>query len=283
MSTAGVRKSRLLMGEEQEPGSGAEPPAQPERIRDPFWPTANKIARKLGETNKAPQLQIRRIVEVLGPEQALAVLAEVKQVEANGGMLVPDGSRRRTPGGVFFVLARRHLAPAQQAAVFPAVNWKALQLARKERRATHQPGDRALASSTVSPLVASPFTWADRVSVVRELGAERGEAKVKVTLVGRPGKIITKVDCVITSMESMKVPDLPKGVPVPPSTPTTYTLYIARKQFEKIEQTLQDNGEDKLIVEGYAAYDPELEGVGVYATNVTTVATQAAKRQSQQQ
>ena len=34
-------------------------------------------------------------------------------------MLLPDGSRRRTLGGVFFVVVRVQLTPAQQRVVFP--------------------------------------------------------------------------------------------------------------------------------------------------------------------
>jgi hypothetical protein len=37
--------------------------------------------------------------------------------------------------------------------------------------------------------------------------------------------------------------------------------------------------EDVLIVEGFPAYDPELKGLAVFATNVTTKLLQAAKRQ----
>jgi hypothetical protein len=270
------------MAEQDQPEQAETEPGAA-HVRDPVVQAANRIARTLGETQRVPWAQIRRIVEALGPEPALALVAEVHALEAAGGMLVPDGHRRRTPGGVYFVLARERLTPEQREVVFPPVDWKALHQAQRARRAAAR-AEGGAAPSPAAPAapVLPALIWAERGILARELRAEQGEAKVKVTLLGRPRKIITKADCVITVMASMQAPSLPKGVPVPPATPTTYTIYIARKQFEKVAQALQANAEDKLIVEGFAAYDPELEGVGVYATSVTTVATQAAKRQAQQ-
>ncbi|HYU75520.1 MAG TPA: phosphorylated adapter RNA export RNA-binding domain-containing protein, partial [Ktedonobacteraceae bacterium] len=62
------------------------------------------IAEQLGETEAAPISQIRRAVKALGTEQALALLKETLSIETQGGLMLPDQSRRRTPGGVFFHL-----------------------------------------------------------------------------------------------------------------------------------------------------------------------------------
>ncbi len=59
------------------------------------------IAEHLGETEPEPLQLLRKVVKKLGPEQALAFLEETQEIEAQGGLLLPDGSRRRTPGGVF--------------------------------------------------------------------------------------------------------------------------------------------------------------------------------------
>ena len=40
----------------------------------------------------------------LGRTQARALLTETIRIEEQGGMMVPDGSRRRTPGGVYLYL-----------------------------------------------------------------------------------------------------------------------------------------------------------------------------------
>jgi hypothetical protein len=77
------------------------------------------ICSTLKETEERPRGQITAIVEALGPERAAELITETEKIESEGGMPVPDGSRRRTPGGVFFYLARRALPPAERAKIFP--------------------------------------------------------------------------------------------------------------------------------------------------------------------
>jgi len=79
---------------------------------------AQNIAELLGESDERPRTQITGVVAALGEQVALELVAETQRVEEAGGMLVPDGSRRRTPGGVFFVLARRRLSSADRTAIF---------------------------------------------------------------------------------------------------------------------------------------------------------------------
>src|SRR5512135_2659 len=76
--------------------------------------TVKTIAKQLGETEAGPLQQLAMVVKQLGPEQALAFLQEALAIEANGGLMLPDGSRRRTPGGVFFYLVRTKSPPAVQ-------------------------------------------------------------------------------------------------------------------------------------------------------------------------
>jgi hypothetical protein len=82
----------------------------------------------------------------------------------------------------------------------------------------------------------------------------------------------------VTTLQSGKTPPLPKGMPKPPETPTLYVVYIAHKQWRKVAEAIQ-KPEDVLIIEGFPTYDPELKGLAVFATNVTTKLLQAAKRQ----
>jgi hypothetical protein len=63
------------------------------------------IADTLGETEEGPRKSILSIVRAAGRTHAKELLSMTLQTEENGGILVPDGSRRRTPGGVFFYLA----------------------------------------------------------------------------------------------------------------------------------------------------------------------------------
>ena len=101
----------------------------------------------------------------------------------------------------------------------------------------------------------------------------------KMTLVGRPGKVIERNGFIETMMESTKVPSLPKGLPAPTDAPTRYVVHISAKQWRKVEEAIKDS-EDALIIEGYPKMNSELSAIALFATNVTTKKLQAALRQS---
>ena len=79
--------------------------------------TVAGVAERLQE----PQLRIvRSVVEFLGAETALDLLAQTEQVQASGGMFVPDTGKPRTSGGIYFKLlkdATNLPREAQQAAL----------------------------------------------------------------------------------------------------------------------------------------------------------------------
>ncbi len=83
--------------------------------------TVNTIAKALGEVEEQPVTQITGVVRVLGDQTSLALLEETLRIEQNGGMLLPDNSRRRTPGGVFFFLARQKLSHEDKVSIFRPV------------------------------------------------------------------------------------------------------------------------------------------------------------------
>ena len=103
---------------------------------------------------------------------------------------------------------------------------------------------------------------------------------MKITVIGRPGKMIDRGTCVVTSLQSSKVPSLPKGVPTPPNAATTYTLYIASKQWRRVAEAMKDP-EDTLIVEGFPQFDAQTGSIAVFATTATTKKLQQAQRQTQ--
>ena len=194
----------------------------------------------------------------IGPERALAYLAETLAQEAAGGVLVRNGSRRRTPGGAFFYRVRTQVRGKERRRIWP--------------QAQPQPKQPAV-----------PLQWADRLAHFPALLMEPGVAMTaKLTLIGRPGRVIQAGDCVITTLQSSgKLPTLPKGLPTPPAQPTTFVVYIAAKQWRKVEAALEDLN-DALIVEGAPVYDERLPGLAVLAQSVTTKVLQAAKRQADQ-
>jgi hypothetical protein len=80
--------------------------------------TVSTIAKALGESDEVPLFQIAGVVRVLGEEVSQKLLAETQEIEKNGGMMLPDNSRKRTAGGVFFFLARQKLSQADKLAIF---------------------------------------------------------------------------------------------------------------------------------------------------------------------
>jgi PHAX RNA-binding domain len=229
-------------------------------------PSVNEIAlilaQTLGETDQAAQEQLQRIVWALGGSQCYQLLEQTLQIEHNGGMMLRDGSRRRTPGGVFFYLAFGTGQPQEGRRLERPVYKKP----KKEKQAQQQP--------------IPAFLWNNRIAAVKEAEVEKGQANVKITVIGRPGKVLGKGSCIVTVMESTKVPTLPKGLPTPTNVVTKYAVYIASKQWKKVEEAIRDP-EDSLIVEGFPKTDPQVSAIAVFATNVTTKKLQMAKKQPQ--
>ena len=235
--------------------------------------TARMIASALGETEQVAQQQIQRIVWALGRTAARNLLEQTLQVEQNGGMMLRDGSRRRTPGGIFFHLAYTTGQPKEGRTLERPVYKKP----KKEKQPV--PSQQSVQAKPTQQTI-PVFTWNDRLAAMKEAEQEKGNATVKITVIGRPGKILDKGSCIVTVMESTKVPTLPKGLPTPTSTPTKYAVYIAAKQWAKVKDAIADP-EDTLIIEGFPKTDPEVSGIAVFATNVTTKKLQMAKKQPQ--
>jgi hypothetical protein len=223
-----------------------------------------QLAAQLGEVAPVPMAQIRSIIELAGADTAQALADEAVTIAAGDGMLTPDGTPR-TVGGIFFHLARQRLPPEIVQEVW--MTWARRKQLQRERAGLPPRDPQAPATPKPTPAEAPgpalpAFCWEDKAAIYRELSAEKGSVQtVKVTLIGRPGRIVEKQDLVITMMTQMDAPkSFPKGVPAPPATPTVYTVYIAAKQWKNVAQAIQ-NPEDRLIVEGFAAFDPGLEGL----------------------
>ena len=244
---------------------------------------AAAIASRLGETEDQPQQTIHNLIKVLGPEYAEQLLDETLQVEAEGGLMVPDGSRRRTVGGVFFHLLKQRMDNKTFYKIFtgsPAQEKKK----NGTQPSKHSKGGKPDQKKQVKPQGGSDgFAWSKRLAAFQNLIPERGTATtVKMTLVGRPGKIKKMKDLTILAMEhTIKNLGLPKGVPQPPQTPTLYTVYIGAKQWSKVEEALK-NPDDVLIVEGQGAFDQELQAMALFGTNVTTKLLQQSAKAAQQ-
>lgn len=83
-----------------------------------IYTLTGQIAKQLHEKKKPALAQIRRLIELCGLEFAEDILKQTLEIEANGGMLTLNQSRRRTPGGVFLYLARQQVSPEIREAIF---------------------------------------------------------------------------------------------------------------------------------------------------------------------
>jgi PHAX RNA-binding domain-containing protein len=78
--------------------------------------TAHKLAEALQEPNT---VLLSKVLRLLGQERCSAILTDALATEASGGMLIKDGTRRRTPGGTFFQLVRDQCTKQERARLFP--------------------------------------------------------------------------------------------------------------------------------------------------------------------
>ncbi|KAF5901943.1 phosphorylated adapter RNA export protein, partial [Clarias magur] len=72
-------------------------------VDDPEDKVIDEIAHRLKEPKKE---LIERVVNVIGTKKAIELLSETATIEQNGGLYTVDGSRRRTPGGVYLNLLK---------------------------------------------------------------------------------------------------------------------------------------------------------------------------------
>src|SRR5215813_11310855 len=225
--------------------------------------TVDTLAEVLQEPNRPLLTQVLR---VLGQDRCAALLTDTRTCEAHGGMLTKDGTRRRTPGGVFFQFVRERATAKERRRLFP--------------RPTPQPGagppQRALQAPTA-------LTWDEASTRMQTLATEPpGEARtMKLTLIGRPGKVETHGQAVVFRMQGKPPGALPRGLPpVPTLAPLTWNVMVALRQWNRVKDSLAANQDDQLIIEGY----PLLQGNQhvLLAQSCTSVALQRAQKQAQQ-
>lgn len=95
--------------------SGSSKSGSSEREEDTAAEMVADMARRLQE----PKVELlERAVTILGIPQCRKFLGMAEDIEASGGLLTLDKSRRRTPGGVFFYLLRVHVPRRQMQLIF---------------------------------------------------------------------------------------------------------------------------------------------------------------------
>jgi hypothetical protein len=221
---------------------------------------SNELAALLHETEPAPKNQIIRIVETCGIEFSRELYKATAEIEDQGGLMLPDNSRRRTRGGVFFYLVRTKVDAAQRQIIFPTLK-----------------GSKA--SNQIKPVSVPLVSWDERIPLIQSLQSEQGEIKsMKVILSGRPGRIEKRPEVVVTTMSDVaSAPNLPRGIPIPSTTPTLYAVYMTPKQWEYVETSMADPS-DNLMIDGVCAFDPDTNGMAVFALSVRSELMEAKAR-----
>jgi hypothetical protein len=219
---------------------------------------AERVAEQLGETGTGPREQIRRAFEVVGPEAVQAALEEAQRIEAAGGLMLKDGSRRRTPGGVFFYVLRQRVSREE---------WHRIQPEAPKAPAPPQPPPP------------QPLAWEERAELVQAALARPGTAGfARLTVVGRPQEVKPREGFVVVSLEGgERVPPLPHGLPKVPSLRTTYKVAIADHQWRALAPAL-NNPEDVLIAEGFAFLNVKTGSVIVLAQRAMTKLAQRREK-----
>ncbi|CAD7013304.1 unnamed protein product [Ceratitis capitata] len=111
-SRLGYRTRTLRERRGSSPTSGSDTSYEPRHIldleplegRDPV-DVAREMSNKLRE--EKDELLVR-IVDVLGTKLPVEIYKETQRIELDGGMMIMNGKRRRTPGGVFLFLLKKH-------------------------------------------------------------------------------------------------------------------------------------------------------------------------------
>jgi hypothetical protein len=226
------------------------PPPPPEAIEK-----AQPLAAILGETEEKPIFQIARAIDFLGLEKAEELVKKAQEVYAGEGLLTKDGSRKRTLGGCFFRLAREAVTKKQ---------W------RKKIKPIAKPARPP--KINLAEIAKEAVDWKAGVAM-----------SVKITLVGRPDKIRKPPQghYAAFTLLSENMPILPKGLPTNIKAKTKYLVMVGARQWNKVEQAITTNPDDKLIIEGFCLIHPEFAGITVLAINCITQMQRKARQEAQ--
>lgn len=111
------------------------------------------IAERLGEREPQALGLIRRIMYELGSEETLRFVEQACELDAQGGMLTEDGSRRRTLGDTFFYLVKQHLREQGRSEALDALFPRRSKPRKKSLEPTESPSPPAPLASGWPPVL----------------------------------------------------------------------------------------------------------------------------------
>jgi hypothetical protein len=233
----------------------------------PVLPPSPEIVAIAAGLNEPNIELLNRVASVIGIAEMQTLFQRTQEIEAAGGMLTVRGNRRRTPGGVYFFLVKEIMTPEQEEAVFGDQNVNPAQPRRKPQPKVRPEPPKA---EQVRGLLAT---------AIKVPAAQKGAALMKATVIGRPKQIKKLNSCVMVVLGLKRPPVMPPGLPpIPDTANATIAVFIADKQWPRVEQALRNDPRDEIIAEGYPINDPKHQLTGFWAQSCTTKGLQRAKR-----
>ncbi|MFM7174815.1 MAG: phosphorylated adapter RNA export RNA-binding domain-containing protein [Caldilinea sp.] len=270
----------MLSQPPSDPISGEPPPPdQPHEEPVGTHPVDVGRIREMATELKEPNLWLMRsVAAMVGMESVESTYQRTLEIEAAGGMLTKQGDRRRTAGGVFFLLARDQMSARQRRKVF---GLPPSPLNNKKTKST-EPSPNPLPPAPKP----SPPTLEQAIGLLKAAltidPTKRGQAVMKTTLIGRPKQIKKLETCTLLILGQKAPPIMPKGLPpIPDTSKATIAVFVAHKQWEKVEAALKADPQDEVIVEGYPVNDPKNQLTGLWAQSCSSKNLQRAKREAQ--
>lgn len=255
------------------------PPEQPHKEPVGAHPVDVGRIREMATELKEPNLWLMRsVAAMVGMESVESTYQRTLEIEAAGGMLTKQGDRRRTAGGVFFLLARDQMSARQRRKVFglppsPLNN-------KKPKSVDPSPNPLPPAPKPSPPTLEQAVGLLKAALTIDPL--KRGLAIMKTTLIGRPKQIKKLETCTLLILGQKAPPTMPKGLPpIPDTSKATIAVFVAHKQWEKVEAALKADPQDEVIVEGYPVNDPKNQLTGLWAQSCSSKNLQRAKREAQ--
>jgi hypothetical protein len=233
-----------------------------------------EISEQLGETDPIPQRLITDIARFNGLDFVEEILRQTLEIEANGGLMVNSGERRRTPGGVFFYLARGKMPSSRRYKIWPWRN-------KTGENGGENGSYRREEDDDPNPV----FDWESRAELADDLIANAGEvSSLKVTLVGQLGSIkMAQPVVTLTITNAYGNVTVPRGIPDVPTDPETYTIYVVMKLWSRVAPALKAQPDDIVIVDGICSYDDKARHITIYASSITTSSLQRAAWNAQRE
>lgn len=210
-----------------------------EPISTPIGKMAYEICKALSEPEF---MNVCLVIRGIGAEKARELFQKTLEIQNGGGIFLESRNRYRSPGGVFFWLA-------------------------KTEYGYNRPRS--------GPKKQQRLYWIDRV--LYSSNGDFGRIKsMEIKVTGRPGQVINKGDYyqIFMSQKDASQQGLPKGLPIPPGEPIKCVLYIASKKWREVAASLYEDDNALMVAKGIYYPDYETKQTAVFVKEIIVAVKQ---------